>query len=303
MTNKNDNNEKTEADDSNDAKNPDSNKADVAEKLKTMGVMPSANKEPDTKERKFSPLLITMLLAIPAAAIITYMVMPEKFSNILAFNSNTTSTSDSPDLLSSNISTEQPQQPVYPVTDNWSRPSQANWNQRQEPEWVKQKRAEMEKRRADYQRQNPDAFPTNWNSSEPPEPPQWVKDQQAKMEQEMARYQQEWSNRSNNMPYNNRAIEPPAYMRHPAMNSYQPQNTTMEATQPQMQQNPNPGTMYPQMQGQQMPNPVNGGYPQGQMQPPYNTYNNYRPYPYFNAPNYGYGPYNAPYGWYGHPIR
>ncbi|MCW8911252.1 MAG: hypothetical protein OQK76_11610 [Gammaproteobacteria bacterium] len=257
--------------------NTKSNK--VAEKLKAMGVMSSGKKSADGEDRKYSPLLITVLIAVPVVGVIAYMNMPEKFNSLLSSVTSSFSTSSE---SSASDTSYAPQMSAESLQDAntlaWNQP------QYQQPEWVKQQRAEMEKRRQEFEQQNADRYGARQVPSQPPEPPQWVKDRQKQMEQERARYQQEWSSRQQQPPANwsyNGAPESPAYMQHPQMNSYQPNG----AAQPQM----------PQYQ-----NPVNANA-QAQRQ-----YYNARPYPanpyYYNRPAYGYAP-NVPYGWNGYPNR
>jgi hypothetical protein len=289
MTTKKDNNENNE-----NNENVSSNKTDadvksektnkVAEKLKTMGVMPSDKKESETVGRRFSPLLITVLVAVPAAAAVAYYTMPEQFNNLLSsinISSPASAPITQPEFL--NKPYVQPQVQEHPATGN----AQANtWGQAQEPEWVTQQRAEMEKRRVEFQKQYASRNTSNTQPMQPPEPPQWVKDRQAEIEQQMAQYQQRGSHYPDNQT-NYRAAQAPAYMQHPSMNPYN--------ANPQF----NPQTMQQQQ-------PVNAPNPQGQQsQRPYYGPQNYpvNPYYYYNQPNYGPNPYNRPYGWNANPYN
>ena len=240
----------------------------------------------------FSPLLITLLIALPAAAVVTYINMPEPFDNL--WSSLTNHQESNPDQNISSAPTGQntpqalSQLPFQPSTSTFNSNNRAvgDWQQPSEPEWVIQQRAEMEKRRAEYEKefQNRNSGNNFQASNQPPEPPQWVKDRQAEIEKQVAQHQEQWKNQQANWARSNRAPEPPAYMRHPQVNMNQPYPANMaNQAPPQTQSAPNPGYGYQQ----RVQN--------------YNR-NNYQPNPYFyNRPNYGYGPYNAPYGWNGYP--
>ena len=292
MTTKNEKNESSATDDvevgaeketTADASAKSKKSSKVAEKLKAMGVMPSGKEKPETEGRRVSPLLITLLIAVPVVGFIAYSNMPGPFNKLAA--SVTSVFSSTAEQSNSDNSYSQPQLPVQSAEDPWRRVDTLAMNQSryQQPEWVSQRRADMEKRRLAFEKQNADRYAANQPASQqPPEPPQWVKDRQAQMEQQRARYQQQRSmpQQPANWRYNN-APQAPAYMQHPGMNPNQANNNTA-----QPQANQNPANVNPQYQRQ---------------------YYNARPYPvnpnYYNGQGYGYGPRNAPYGWNGYPVR
>ena len=293
MTTKNEKNESTATDDvensaeketTADASTESKKTNKVAEKLKAMGVMPSGKEKPETEGRRFSPMLITLLIAVPVVGFIAYANMPGPFNNLASSVSSVFSSA--PEQSNPNNGYAQPQLPVQTAEDPRRRADTLAMNQSryQQPEWVSQRRADMEKRRLEFEKQNADRYAANQTAMQPPEPPQWVKDRQAQMEQQRARYQQQ-----RNMPQQpanwryNDAPQAPAYMQHPGMNPNQANNN---AAQLQAPQNQNPANVNPQYQRQ---------------------YYNARPYPvnpnYYNGQGYGYGPRNVPYGWNGYPAR
>lgn len=187
---------------------------------------------------KLSPLLMTLIVAIPAAAIVAYINMPQKIGGSQGEGSNAGVT----------------------YQTQASSPSAANWSRSQQPEWVAEHRAKMEKRRAEFEKKN-EAKRTQT------EAPQWVKDQQAKMQQEQARYQEQMKKQFADMR-NNRM---PGSMNQQAMNMPQPWQNQPVAN-PYPQQVPAPYyNGYPQPQVSPyysngpyyQPGPYNGpyGYP------------------------------------------
>lgn len=218
--------------------------------------------EPSGLTSKLTPLMLTLLVAIPSAAIVSYINWPDQLDELVGSAHDSRNTLDN-----SGMPTDASQQvAANPSMENWARP--------QPPEWVAQHRTEMERRRAEFEKQNAEKFSANDGSSNfaAPEPPQWIKEQQARMEQERARYQEQMAKQRsavNNMS--------PEYMMQPGMS--RPQMGGMPASnQGAVWQNQNPAYVYPQIQ-----QPYYNGYPQ-----PVNPYN--------NAPYY-YGPYGAPYGY------
>jgi len=180
-------------------------------------------KEATSESKKFSgldkitPLLMTLIVAIPSASIIAYINMPQKFDD------------------SSSVSVNEGN------AGGMGQPA-ANWSRYHDPEWVTERRAEMEKRRAEYKKKNMERSSKNNNAANfnSLEPPQWVKDQQAKMEQEQARYQEQMAKQLADM--NNRM---PGYTSQPGMNM--PQNSAMNQNrQAQYWQNQNLANVTPQ---------------------------------------------------------
>ncbi|MDH5472957.1 MAG: hypothetical protein OEY87_10275 [Gammaproteobacteria bacterium] len=301
MTTKNEKNDDTIKDNTDSNTNADKT-SKIAEKLENLNSKHEDTATQDNNGHKFSPLLITLLVAIPIAGIIAYINMPESFNRLFSSSNNSSSSAPNPYT--------HPEMTNYAATNQWNR---------QQPEWVTQQRDDMEKRRAEFLKQNAGNYPQNPGAMEPPEPPQWVKDRQAEMpqwskdgkmeapqwvkdrqaempqwvrdrqaemEREMAKYQQP-NTYPNNRGYN-WTPEPPAYMQHPGPNSYQQPNQPMIDNQAQAYQNP-----------------VNAYPPQGQGQNQYNNSYNYPVNPYYNAPYY-YGPgpnYYGPYGWNGYRYR
>lgn len=274
----------------------------IEEKLKTMGFMSSKKQKPEEETRRFSPMLITILIAIPLVCLIIYLNMPDKINNFVSSFGN--SSSESVDQTYANNQNQPAFNPNYPSGNNNNQFQQSEWAAKQRAEMDKRRaemdkhraemdkrRAEMDKRRAEYQKRNVENYQANWANNAPPEPPQWVKDRQAEIEKEMAKQQQEWS-RQPNWAYN-RGLNQPGFMRHPRMNGYQQNNngnvngSDMQAQPRQnLSQNQNPANAYPPNQRQR-----------------YNTYN-YPAQPYFyNRPYYGPRHYNAPYGWGGPAYR
>ncbi|MCK5001533.1 MAG: hypothetical protein KAJ92_06765 [Gammaproteobacteria bacterium] len=250
-------------------------------KLETEAVMDSGEKPAGVGPNRLMTLIMAMIVAIPTAAIVAYIAIPQQLNNPISLSN------DAGNKGSNNFYAHQ----QIPAS-----PSAAGVNSAQETEWLEQRRAEMEKRRSEFEKYNTDYAAANRSSSEPPqwvkdrqakmeqrraefekqsavnrnpsEPPQWVKDQQALMQQEQEKYQQEWAKRSADMSYN-RAPNQPGYMANPGMNPYQ---SNQAPAYPQ-----NPGSYY-----NGIAQPVN---------PPY----------YNNAPYSG--PHNVPYGQYGYPYR
>lgn len=323
----------------NDDKAPkdDEKSKKVTEKLKTMGVMsPDKNQEDKVdkvdkveivakEERRISPLLVTLLIAIPLAGFIIYLNMPDQFNKWTSYLTGSSSSSSSASAATDSatgISSTDSQLAFQ--NGQWDRPisststgagtgtgssqdQQAQWieNQRADmekrrqafedsnpvPDWVKKQREESDLRRQEFEKQQAENYAANW-SRQPvqPEPPQWVKDKQAEMEREMANYQKNWSNQANPQAYNSA----PGFMRHPGMNPYQQNGPGNYSYQQQPRSQPQQ-----QQQQRQIQNPANG-YAQPQRQY-YNSYN-YPPNPYYNAPYNGYHPNNTPYGRYGYPY-
>ena len=217
----------------------------IAEKLKAMGMMGAEKKSVVKKSNTMVSMLLALVVAVPAGMLVAYVAMPEQLNDMFSFFSDSTDDSSND----------------YARTQMPVQPDAGNWNQNQVPEWVVQQRAEMEKRRSSFERNNTDRFAENRSSFQPP---QWVKDRQALIQKEQEKYQQEWAKRSA-PPLHNGAPSPSSYgyLNNQAMNVY-PQN----------------------------PPPVNA-YPQNQPRY-YNGYAQANPYAYNNGAYYG--PQNMPYG-------
>ena len=283
---KNDKNENTAADDTAGADNEKAGK--VAEKLKKMGVMPSAKKESKEGGRRVSPMLITLLLAIPAAGLILYYYMPQQINH---FISSFTSPSS---IIEKQVSTEGSAQvnvndfqdarqlTIQPVAAKPDPVEVNRWNGMQQPDWVKQQQNQMEKRRAEFAKRNAAYHAAN-NRPVPAavEPPQWVKDRRAEMEKQRAAYQQQMEKYQQDMVRQQQEMAKQQQQQW----SRQPVNWPYNGSQNQLQQ---------------MPSNVANAYPQNQRR--FNNTYNHPPQPYYNnrAPYYGYGPRPAPYGWRGY---
>lgn len=340
MTTENEKNENSEENDS-VANSENEKTSKVAEKLKTMGVMSSEKKdepidepvvdEPVNESRRFSPLLITMLVAIPAVAIIAYMNMPDQFNQWLSSITGSSSTAseqqDNPAIVNAYAQTPQTQMPqrqasVNAVGDRWNRPGY----QSQEPQWVAQQKADMEKRRLEFQKQNPEP---EWLVAQRadmekrrlaflkqnPEP-EWVTKQRADMEkrrlefekQNSARYGADWRQPAEPPQWvKDRQAEMERDMARYQENARNHSNGSAYNRAPEYMQHPrvnsyqqNGAGVNNRMQPRQNQNPVQA-YPQAQRQY-YNTYN-YPPNPYYyNVPRNGFRQNNAPYGRYGYPY-
>jgi len=246
MANKNDNAANNEA----EAKN----KAEES----NLKAMTSEDKKISSLD-KITPWLMIIIVAIPAASIIAYINMPEKFDDTLSSVSNSLSVSGNEENSGGM---------AYPA---------ANQNRYHDPEWVTQRRIAMEKRRAEFNKKNAERFALNNNAANfnSVEPHQWVKDQQAKIKQEQARYQEQMTKqfadtRNNRMP---------EYMSRQGMNVPQ-MRAVNQNNQAQYWQSQNLANAYPQA-----PVPNYNGYAQ-----PINPY-------YYNGPYYQPGPNNASYGY------
>lgn len=103
----------------------------------------------DKRSRLASPMLITVLLALPVAAVIAYVYMPDELNKYLSFGSSL-ETTGSKDAANSTNSTD-----YIPVTASTDSPVatqpggyaihqyQPQYNQ--QPDWMEQQRAEFEK--------------------------------------------------------------------------------------------------------------------------------------------------------------
>ena len=309
MTKENDKNEHISDNEENDDKT-----AKIAEKLDAMGESSSSKKEPEKKTRFFSPLLITLLLAIPVAGYILYINMPDQFNK---WTSMLNFSSDADNSVTDDMSAENEQSQFADnsaemgdesssVNDALSNSSKSQMmagkggevannrsgslGQAQEPEWLVTQRNDMEKRRAEYNKKHPES--------------EWAAKQRADMEKRRLEFQKiseaQYATRMKqpeppqwvkdrqaamekqmaqyNKNWSNNAMQnnrPSAYRQQPVMNPYQQNNAAMNGRVP-------PGY-----------NPVNG-----YQQPPRQYYRSYYPpNPYYNnAPYNGYRPFNGPFG-------
>jgi len=331
MTIENEKNENT-SDNDTDASTDNEKTNKIAEKLKTMGVTPSENKPAKKEARRFSPLLITLLFAVPAAGVIVYMNMPEYIDKLLSSVSGYTFTSTTDDQESLASVNTQPKMPVNPAAGRWDQPEATTArNQSQESQWVASQRAEMEKRRLAYQKQNPEP---QWMAQQRAEmekrrleyqkqnpEPQWVAQQRAEMEKRRLEFQKQnpepqWvaqqraemekrqlasqTQNPDNYATSWGRSEPPQWVKD--------RQAEMQREMAKYQQNMlnhsngqaysrGPGYMqHPRMNSYQ-PNSGNNN----QLQPRQNS-NPVRAYPqpnpyYYNAPPYGFGPNHGPYAY------
>jgi hypothetical protein len=233
----------------------------------------------DKRSGLASPMLITVLLALPVAAVIAYVYMPEELNKYLSFD-NSLETTASKDAANSTNRTD-----YIPATASMDSPvatrpgdyaihqHQPQYNQ--QPDWMERQRAEFEKRRSEYQQYNANRL----NNQSPPATsvgsPQWVIDRQAEIEKqrvEMEKQREQYLKQVQEQQarwVNNQASQQAQY--HSGINPYQQHaGANRQPAQP-------------------MP------YAQ------YQRYNPYRPaqgYP--PAPIYYYAPNNAAYGYPGY---
>ncbi|MCW8922320.1 MAG: hypothetical protein OQK69_01635 [Gammaproteobacteria bacterium] len=214
-----------------EAKSGDDSAKDTVKKVEPAAASASVEDSPKTGFYKLSSILMAMIVAVPAGMIVAYVAMPDQLNEMFS----TTSAVESQQL---NVYQMPPQMPAQVASENF--------NRNQEPEWVAQQRAEMEKRRAEFDKKNAAS-----RAAAEAEMPQWVKDQQAFMKKEQER-QQEWAKRSAGQAYN---VQPnmPGYMNNAGVNAYQQ----------------NPGQYY-----NGYPQPIN---PYNNYNVPYNAYGSYYP--------------------------
>lgn len=225
MATKKESTTKSEADDS-----VDNETATAAEEVTPSAAISSTNKVSDDGFFKRSSILMAMIVAIPAGAIVAYVVIPDELTE--AFSTSTTANE-----ITTNDFQLQPAMPAQTTS--------GNLNNNQPPEWVVKHRAEMEMHRAELDKRNAENRAASRAGSEQP---QWVKDQQARMEQEQQKHQ-EWVKQQSELA-RNRAAAYPANRQYPAMNGYQPNPATMSNQIPAQQR---PGQYY-------NPYPVNPYY-------------------------------------------
>lgn len=161
----------------------------ISEKLKTMGVMGVKKKIQEKDTNTMASMWIALIVAIQVGMFVAYLVMPDQLSALFSL-----STTDNK-VANHNVN---PQMPANPYT--------GAWNRNHEPEWVTKQRAEMKKRRSDFDSKN-----ANYVLNRSVQTPQWVKDQQAMMKKEQEKRQQEWAKRST-QPVYDRVPRPPGYM-------------------------------------------------------------------------------------------
>ena len=206
----------------------------VKEAVEVMTETPSSEQSSDAGDNKLASMMMALIVAIPTAAIVAYIVVPNELNNLISKENSS--------YLATVAANPQSQNPVVLTTNNR--------NQSQQPAWVIEHRAEMEKHRLAIEKQNADAFSAKGTI---PEPPQWVKDQQAQMEKEKAKYQ-EWAKQS--------AASAPSR----GMGYRQQSNPAIPGNQAPVQQNSgqyNGGYAYPVNPSQNRPYYTNGpyGYP------------------------------------------
>ena len=302
----------------------DANK-EQEEHLKTLGTAASTKKHDAKESGLVSPMLITVLLALPVAAVIAYVFMPDEFNEVVAMvtpdSSEVSESRDSTGMQNSSnqAAVNQGFVPVAPGTQAGATNLAVN-NQNQQQAWADKQRAEFEQRRAEFEKRRAQNYGDQWASSTPPEPPQWVKDRQAEMEKQRLemekqreQYMKEMAEQQAKWTQNNGFNQPSMYQQ--GMN---PQSMNQP---PMYQQGMNPQAMNQQGMNQQGMNraPVNpyqqqavvNRPPQQMQQPPvqqYGQHPRYNPYnqpmqQYYPAPAYNYGPYGRPYGYPGYGYR
>lgn len=327
----------------------------IQKKLKDMGVMPSKESEienddpdvtqadtsePDLTEhdsassRRFSPFLVVVLLAFSTAGVLAYAFMSDEVIQLLSLNEVSDNSVSEKDLnkIEANSSNEIAEKLFStPGMDSQNRDYRASLDQYREQsqrnhnQWLASQRAEFEKRRAEFMKQN-SAYQYNqpgisqpeinqpginqpainqpgiiqdethnqqvyqqpqWGTAAPREPPQWVVDRQAEIDKQRAQYRQEIQQQQENR-YNNRYNPNAGGNIRPEYFNH-PRLNTYQSQQDRPVQTTQP--QQPEMANQQN---------QRQYYRPYNN----GPQPMYNsAPSYRYGPYNAPYGWQGRAYR
>lgn len=279
MTNKNVNGQSAEVVD-NDTEEVNNKNSDDSHKDTAY----TAHKTQSEKHtRWFSPMLITILLALPLAAVIAYIYMPDELSQYFV-SENNTETAGISDSANKPTNTDyiptagglntQPGSNTQNVPASVATTSATNSQPHASPsDWAAQQRADFERGRAEFLKRNADGYAKQWPSAEAPEPPQWVKDRQQQMQQQYAAMQKQREQ------YMKQMQEQQA-----RWGNYQnPHQPTLSQDQQDLAVNRQP---------QQSMMPYTQGYPVN----PYNQQpRNYQP-----APAYYYGPYARPYAYPGY---
>ncbi len=290
-------NKSNSSDDKAESSEKEVKKEKVAEKLETLGGIPSDKKdEQQIRSSKVFPVIMVLLIALPIIAAVIYYKMPDEITRFITFD-NESEQADINQMQPGYISSMgQGPAPQYPPQYMAQQP-QHGWQSNNNPHQFKNaQKTEVNKSYQNVPETDPDDYMLNRTNTILIEKPQWVKDQELQMEQQrdqlqqqldrqkkaMLEQQQAWAEMYNT-PYNNRGNPAAA---DDAMNSSQnsinqvyPQNAYAYTHRTQ----PNPYMMHPQQQFQQP------------YQRPYNAapqayYHNQRLY-------YGPQPYATPYGW------
>lgn len=187
----------TEKDDSEKASESDGGKKDVAEKLKTMGLMPSDDKETmktetqDVNKGRHFPLMMAVIFAGVIAGIVFFFSGKDMNMDISdlgsdlgisdLINSVTEDSGSSAD--DTEVIAAEANKPV--ATTGWPTDRSStmanrkdSWTPPEMPDWVQDQRSKMDERIAQRRQ---DRKTQNWT---PAEPPAWVKEQQAKRKQQ-----------------------------------------------------------------------------------------------------------------------
>lgn len=262
----------------NETSSKDDKSADV---IKSKASTSSASNSAVKPKRSMSPMLLTVLLALPIALVIAYIVSPDVFNRYLSMPFSdeeevTTTTRSAADTGSVAYVPQEATQGALqnsPVTD-WQAKRSAD---------IEQRRAELAQRPAvNYP---PSSYSPQWAQNSPAEPPQWVKDRQAEMEQQRQQYMKEMS-------------EHQARWTNSQMPQYYPQNNSAPQNMPQ--QGSNQAYVNPYQQNTDV------NRPQSQPMQPQGYYQQYNPYPYpaqqryYAAPMQYYAPANRPYAYPGY---
>lgn len=156
-----------------DTDNPDDDKsAKINEKLKKMGVMPSDDQKQEEESRRFSPFWIMILIAIPVSAYIIYSNMPDEVDDLYTSIGDKISdftSEDDDSITDSDIVTK-----TDSNNNEFDETALAYLNQPSQSDRINQQRAEMERRRDEYQKNNPE--------------PEWMVKQRAEMEKQRQEY-------------------------------------------------------------------------------------------------------------------
>ncbi|MCW9012790.1 MAG: hypothetical protein OQL06_03330 [Gammaproteobacteria bacterium] len=319
----------TKKDDKSKSSEEDGVNKEVADKLKTMGVMPSddpADAKPDNVSKgSYYPLIMAVMFAA-VIAVIVYFFSGKDLNvdltdlgsdlGVSDFFASDASNQNSPALVAPTAPSTQPTfaagnpstEPDWMTarreamqnrteTQQANRDSQPKWTPPETPEWVQEQRNKMKEQMAQRSADNVSGN-REWT---PPEPPAWAKEQQALRQKQLAQ-RPDWANRNTNRSQ----VEPPAWVKE--------RQAMREKQRPQRPDwaNREPGTAPPQLptwvkerQSQMMgQRPDWARPPQWQQQPPAPTSSPQMQQPggpvYYPpaAPAYGYyGP--VPYPYYG----
>ena len=326
----------------------------IKEKLKDMGVMPSKEsqagndvpgmteddmsepelKEPETvRSRRFSPVLVVVLLAFSTAGVLAYAFMSDEVIQFLSLNEASDSSYSKNELNNSQVNSinaadNDAQEKLFRKPDMASQNSDyrasldqyRDQSQRNHNEWLARQRAEFEKRRAEFLQQN-SAYQYNQPGFGKPVINQPAFNQPSINQQEtnnqQAYIQPKWSTTTQS--------EPPQWVKDRQAEAEKQRAQYMQEIKQQQDnrynnsynqnyaKNMRPEYFnHPRMNTNrsQQDRPVQTNQPQQpEMTYQQNQRQQYRPFnngsqPVYNyAPSYRYNPYNSPYGWHGRGYR